>query len=92
LDRHFPEAVDKLTELVEDDDERFSVADVMELEVETRQKVFGVAAMNPSPRYSGDHEYQIYMEVARAVLCNMVLLAKLKNPLKRVASFIPLFQ
>ena len=71
LDRDFPEAVDKFTELVEDDDERFSVADVMELEVETRQKVFGVAAMNPSPRYSGDHEFQIYMEVACAVLCNL---------------------
>ena len=85
LDRDFREAVDKFTELVEDDDERFGVADVMELEVETRQKVFGVAAMNPSPRYSGDHEFQIYMEVACAVLCNMVLLAKLKNPLKTKA-------
>ena len=47
MERDFREAVDKFTELVEDDDERFGVADVMELEVETRQKVFGVAAMNP---------------------------------------------
>ena len=86
LDRDFTEAVDKFTELgnmVEDDDERFGVADVMELEVETRHKVFGVAAMNP--RYSSDHEFQIYMEVACAVLCSMVLLAKLKNPLKTKA-------
>ena len=50
MERDFREAVDKFIELgnmVEDDDERFGVADVMELEVETRHKVFGVAAMNP---------------------------------------------
>ena len=40
------------------------MADVMELDVETRHKVFGVADMNPRPRYSVDHKFWMYVEVA----------------------------
>jgi hypothetical protein len=51
-----------------------------ELEVEAGHKRFGVAEMNH--RHSGDYESRICMDVACTVLCTMVVMAKLKNPVK----------
>ena len=69
--------------VLEAGNERFDVPDVTEIAVETEHRVFDVAAMNPSPRHSGDHTFQIFIEVACTVLCTMVLLAKLKNHVKK---------